>query len=289
MTAKGPYSYDSSVKSDISDELINTYLLRPVAGLLVRILYNTSTTPNQVTIAAIVFGLLAALLYSFDIPIMTMLAGVSLTAKDLLDSADGQLARAKQLYSRAGRFLDSIGDFVVNAFVFAAIGIALGRATQDANSIALAALGFFGITLRVSYHVFYQTSYLRLHDTYALNRVTEEIRAEDRLADIRTLRLQSVFLFLYGWQDVIMVKLDTWCRHGLPRARRADERWFDDRIGLRLSGSLGMGTELFLLTACSVFNKLHWYLYANLIALNGVWLINILYRKCILARRLRDD
>ena len=29
------YSYRKSLKSDISDELINTYLLRPIAGLIV--------------------------------------------------------------------------------------------------------------------------------------------------------------------------------------------------------------------------------------------------------------
>jgi phosphatidylglycerophosphate synthase len=31
-------------------------------------------------------------------------AGLCMTLKDLLDSADGQLARAKQMYSRFGRF-----------------------------------------------------------------------------------------------------------------------------------------------------------------------------------------
>jgi hypothetical protein len=62
------YSYRASVKSDVSDERINVYLLRPAAGLLVRILFDTRMTPNQVTIAGIAIGALGAVLYSWGTP-----------------------------------------------------------------------------------------------------------------------------------------------------------------------------------------------------------------------------
>ena len=45
-----------------------------------------------------------------------VVAALCFYLKDIFDSADGQLARAKQLYSRHGRFLDSIGDYVVDSF-----------------------------------------------------------------------------------------------------------------------------------------------------------------------------
>ena len=127
MARRVEYSYKESLKSDASDELINTYILRPVAGLLVRALYRTRVTPNQVTLAATASGLAAAALYWQGTPLLTALAGICLTGKDLLDSADGQLARAKGLFSRAGRFLDSIGDFAVNLAVFPAIAVAMVR------------------------------------------------------------------------------------------------------------------------------------------------------------------
>ncbi|HEX9006282.1 MAG TPA: hypothetical protein VF889_03230 [Bacteroidota bacterium] len=103
MTGTPGYSYSSSVKSDISDELINTLLLRPLAGFLVRALYPTPVTPNEVTVAAIVAGLCSAGLYAVGGALATAAAGLVLTLKDILDSADGQLARAKALYSRRGR------------------------------------------------------------------------------------------------------------------------------------------------------------------------------------------
>ena len=57
------YSYRDSVKSDKSDELINTYLLRPIAGVIVWALYYTPITPNQVTIISILSGIIAAFFY----------------------------------------------------------------------------------------------------------------------------------------------------------------------------------------------------------------------------------
>lgn len=279
------YSYDLSLKSNVSDELINVYLLRPVAGLLVRIFYHTPVTPNHVTIAAIICGIVAAALYCTASPTMILLAGLCITVKDLLDSVDGQLARAKHLFSRAGRFLDSIGDFLVNLCVFSAIGYILSASSGSAWYAVLAAFGFIGTTLRVSHHVYYHTSYLHLQEKYSTNRITEEIRENDLREDRKTLALQHIFQALYGWQDRWMVRVDGWCR-GSKNQRIDDKAWYADRIALFLSGFLGLGSELFLLTVCSVVDQLVVYLYCNLGLMNGIWVASIVYRRHVLVHRL---
>jgi phosphatidylglycerophosphate synthase len=176
MTPRPPYSYSASTKSAVSDELINTYAIRPMAGLIVRLLYGTPITPNGVTALSIIAGCCAAFLYATGSPEYTIVAGLCVTLKDVLDAADGQLARAKQLFSRKGRFFDSIGDFVVDLLVFAALGWAFVRLTGRAEFVPAALLGFLGTTLRVSYHVFYQTSYLHLKGSYSVNRITEDVK-----------------------------------------------------------------------------------------------------------------
>lgn len=281
MTSK--YSYNESIKSTYSDELINTYLLRPAAGVLVRIVYHTPITPNHLTVSATIAGCCAALLYVQGTPLATAIAGVSLMIKDLLDSADGQLARAKQRYSRAGRFLDSIGDFLVNMFVFAAIGWALRGYGSWISLIAF--LAFAGTTLRVSYHVFYQTSYLHLQKRYSMNRITEQTTDNNRTEDNTTRMLHSVFLFLYGWQDRLMAWMDTWSKGSPNSSEGKEDLWYGDKIGLRLSGLLGMGTELFLLTLCSLANELELYLLFNVLGMNLVWCVAVVYRRLVLARR----
>jgi len=275
-----PYRYQASTKSESSDELINTVLLRPLAAVIVRILYRTPVTPNQVTLASTFAGLFAALAYTYD---SVIAAGLLVTLKDLLDSADGQLARAKNLYSRRGRFLDSIGDFVVNLAVFSALGWILAQKTQSSLPWLWAFFGLAGITLRVSYHVFYQTSFLHLGGAYQANRLTEEITAEDLAGDRLALILQKIFLGIYGWQDRLMVALDAWCCKG-----RFDEefrrRWYSDPAGLRLSGLLGMGTELFLLMLCSVSGNLEGYFWLNIAGMNAILLASVAYRRHLAGR-----
>jgi len=285
MTSKPGLSYTSSVKSDISDEVINTYLLRPIAHQLVRFLYQTNVTPNQLTVASIVAGTAAALVYAFSGPAYVPVAGVLVTLKDLLDSADGQLARAKNLYSRFGRFLDSVGDFAVNLLVFAALSVALFRQTGWIPVFLGGVLGFLGISLRVSYHVFYQTSYLHLQSAYSVNRVNEEIRQQDLEGDTRTLMMHRLFLLLYGWQDRWMTRIDAWSMNGVPEEKHPD--WYGDRCALMLSGLFGLGTELFLLMLFSLAGRLDLYLIVNIVVMNALWVTCVGYRRVVLGRRLR--
>jgi hypothetical protein len=151
---------------------------------------------------------------------------------------------------------------------------------------AVALVGFLGISLRVSYHVFYQTSFLHLGRGYEVNRVTEEIREEDLAGEPGALRMQKLFLFLYGWQDKLMVRLDRWSMKGV--SGECVEGWYGDRTALVLSGFLGIGTELFILMLFSLSRRLDLYLWVNILGLNGVWGVCILYRRAVLARGLRQ-
>jgi phosphatidylglycerophosphate synthase len=283
MTSSAGPSYKSSVKSDVSDELLNTCLLRPIAHQIVRILYPTRATPNHLTAASIVVGFVSAGVYALAGPIWYPLAGLLVTLKDILDTADGQLARARQMYSRFGRFLDSVGDIAVNLVVFGAMSWSLYHETGQLHVFLLGALGFLGISLRVSYHVFYQTSFLHLQNTYEVNRVSEEIQTADTEGEQRTRLMQKLYLFLYGWQDRLMMRIDNWSKKGLFNVR--PEFWYGDRTALRLSGLLGLGTELFILMIFSVFRRLDWYLAVNVVGLNAVWALCIVYRKVFLARK----
>lgn len=283
-----PYSYKNSVKSDISDELINVYLQRPLAGLVARCVYPTPITPNQLTIIGTLIGIAGGFLLGEQNAHLPA-AALCFYVKDIFDSADGQLARAKHLYSRKGRFLDSIGDYVVDLFLFGGIGFHLLRDGMSFAAVLFVSLaGFLGVSLRVSYHVFYQTSYLHQEKRYGTNRVTEELRGEDYLEDGLTIRLQEIFQFLYGWQDQAMARLDAWCL-GKRKGEDTEARWFRDRIGLLLGGFLGFGTEFVLLTACLLLGNIQLYLVVTLGVLNCVWLSAILYRKMILGVKISAE
>ena len=288
MDRRTPAQYfRQSLKSEAyhADEIINIYLLRPLASVIVWMIYPTRIAPNHVTIAAIVVGCAAAWVYLIGTPVAIAAAGLLVTMKDIIDDADGQLARAKQLYSRRGRFLDSIGDFVVDVMLFASITAVVCRLHPGIATIAVGILALSGLTLRVSYHVFYQVSFLHREERYMLNRIVEKITEDDRRGDRVALRLQVIFNWIYKWQDTMMIRVDDWCGARRISPDRLKD-WYSDRIGLRLSGLLGFGTELGVLTVCSLVNQLYVYLWLNLFLMNAIWVASILYRRIILLHSL---
>jgi hypothetical protein len=117
--------------------------------------------------------------------------------------------------------------------------------------------------------------------------VTEEFRGEDYEQDALTMRLQKIFLFLYGWQDRLIQRLDEWClKEVMARRRSVPEEWYQDNNGLRLGGLLGFGTEFFALTVCLLLESIQSYLVYTLVIANGVWLTAILYRKFLLTGKI---
>jgi phosphatidylglycerophosphate synthase len=235
---------------------------------------------------SILFGIAGGMLLALPDKQLTV-AALCFYLKDIFDSADGQLARAKRLFSRRGRFLDSIGDFIVDLFLFGGIFVFLQRdGTSLFISLPVSVVGFLGISLRVSYHVFYQTSFLHYAQQYQTNRITEELRDEDYRENVTTVRLQKIFLLLYGWQDRCMLRLDAWCsgKDALDDTIRA--AWYQDTGALRLSGLLGFGTEFVVLTLCLLLGSVSGYLFFTILFFNAVWLGAIVYRKYFLTRRI---
>ena len=83
-----------------------------------------------------------------------------------------------------------------------------------------------------------------------------------------------------------MFKLDEWSRAGLPHQAEVDAGWYGDRLGLRLSGLMGLGSELFILMLFSLVNRLDLYLMVNLVVLNLLWGLTVIYRRWVLQRKV---
>ncbi len=280
------YNYKNSIKSNASDELVNVYLQRPIAGILTRVLFPTNITPNQVTLASTLFGITGGILLA-DSSALTIVA-LCFYLKDIFDSADGQLARAKQLYSRRGRFWDSLGDFVANFFLFGGMFFFLLHArVYGAEAALICILGFLGANLRVSYQVYYQTAFLHLEEKYENNRATEKLQKEDFSQDRLTLTLQKIFLALYGWQDEMVQDIDRWCI-GEKKNEAALHRWYSVSPALQLNRLFGMGTEFVTLTVCLLLGNVWTYILFTLVVFNCLLLAAIIYRKFIFAPDFRQ-
>ena len=117
------FDYQKSMKKVSSYPFIHKYLpvdryvIRPPASLIVKAVFKTRITPNQLTGTSLVFAILSALAFAGGRPVFFALGGCLTLVSTIFDAADGMLARAKNMTSRYGAyldlFLDRIADFVV--------------------------------------------------------------------------------------------------------------------------------------------------------------------------------
>lgn len=110
----------------VPDLFWNRYVCRPVAAVLVDALKDTRVTPNQITLASFVVGMLSALLIiALPGQLGLITAVLVYQASYVLDCADGMLARWRGLASPAGHLLDFLMDELKAFAILAAAAVRL--------------------------------------------------------------------------------------------------------------------------------------------------------------------
>ena len=108
-----------------TEEWIDLHFHRPLGFLWAKLFAKLGVSPNAITVASIFMGVAGGVLLYFGQPTMAWLNWIGMlliTWADTFDSADGQLARLTQQYSRMGRILDGVsGDFWFAAISFALV------------------------------------------------------------------------------------------------------------------------------------------------------------------------
>jgi len=118
-------TYRRSLKMPEAEEVFDLIFYRPLAYLLVLPLSITPITPNQITILSLVAGLIAAYYFSMGIPSALFLAAIWYVIANVLDCADGQLARINKNGTPLGRVVDGVADYISSVAIFLGIGFGL--------------------------------------------------------------------------------------------------------------------------------------------------------------------
>lgn len=98
-----------------SDYIITLFITNEISLVLTRILLKTKITPNHVTLISILCGLFCGFCYAFG---WFLPGSIFLFMSHILDCTDGNLARAKEIFSDYGRWLDFAGNRITEVFVF---------------------------------------------------------------------------------------------------------------------------------------------------------------------------
>ncbi|MBN2715062.1 MAG: CDP-alcohol phosphatidyltransferase family protein [Deltaproteobacteria bacterium] len=109
------------------DGVISKKINRKVSLSITRLLIHTPVSPNGLTVAIMMLGVLSGVAAYFAEHWWSLIiAGALFQTQSMLDGCDGEIARLKYQFSTRGQWLDSIGDDITN-YVFC-LGLSLGQA-----------------------------------------------------------------------------------------------------------------------------------------------------------------
>ena len=130
-----------------SDGFFARHFDRVLSSRLSPILVRRGITPNAITLVATAVGLAAALCLAGLSQGLQLLGALLFIASTILDGCDGEVARLSFTSSDFGRRLDLIGDNLVNACVFIAIGWGAVRADEGSTMTTLVWVTLAGFAL----------------------------------------------------------------------------------------------------------------------------------------------
>jgi phosphatidylglycerophosphate synthase len=129
-----------------ADGLIDRSVHRPCARCLVRLLIRLPVTPNAVTLAGGVLGVIAASQFWYATPHSAMLGLLLFFLQAVVDHTDGELARLTGQVSEIGRRLDVCVDTMTDVLIV--VGMAVTATPGEGSwTLVLASLAGGGVLL----------------------------------------------------------------------------------------------------------------------------------------------
>lgn len=125
--------YKKSLKMAEAEEILDLILYRPIAFVIVKLIYRLPITPNQITYGALVAGLISAYQFSKGTASGFAWGAIWYAIANVLDCGDGMLARLQKSGTPLGRLVDGIVDWVSSVAIF--FGLGMGMAAYFADPL----------------------------------------------------------------------------------------------------------------------------------------------------------
>jgi phosphatidylglycerophosphate synthase len=124
--------FKESLKTVEAEEVFDLLIFRPIAFLFVKITYPLDfLTPNLVSVMAMSIGILGGIMFGFGDYRHLLIGGWLYFSCNVLDCADGQIARLKKNGTMVGRVVDGFVDYTVSIAVFIGVGMGLWSAVKS--------------------------------------------------------------------------------------------------------------------------------------------------------------
>ncbi|MBI5837036.1 MAG: CDP-alcohol phosphatidyltransferase family protein [Candidatus Eisenbacteria bacterium] len=263
------------------EENLDRYFFRPVAVVFTAAFLPMRVTPDQVSVAGMLIGMGAAfLMFSPSVPVLATCVAL-LWIAEVMDAADGQLARLRKEPSRYGRIVDGVCSMLMFVVIYSVLGWGLVSQTGEWMWGALAFLALASHSLQSALYDFYRTEYIRIvKKREALDPDSPEALARARRTGADGAGAgRGLVLGLYEHYAARQV----WTTPTYQPLLRAIQAHFPDgpvsehfaaaygerqRRMVRWWNYLGPNAHLVLLSASVLLRRPEWYLWANVLLLN---------------------
>ena len=289
--------YRAMLKAPEMEETLDAVFYRPIAYGFVLLAKPTPITADQVTLLSIVFGIAAGVLFGMGTATALLWGAVAVFTFNILDCADGMLARVRGKGSPLGYVLDGLAGYIGTA----AIVLGLGQAAASRHSnpalwwtltvVAGLSLAWWcavvdGLRLEWSRRV-YGKRQDRAAELAALVNAATEWRRDG------THRMEQVLVGAY----VVYTKL--WEGGARPRAPHPSEiaedalsvtAWAElNRPILRLAVAAGPTMQLTVIILAALVNRPEWLILAAILAGNLYGAAVLVVRASVRRRLLAEQ
>ena len=217
-----------SLKPVETEEPLDLFVYRPLSFLLVMLLRPLPVSPNAITVLSMAAGVVAGVFFGTATRMGNLYGSLSLLIANILDCADGQLARVRGTSSRLGKTLDGIADGVTYLSVTGGICFAMARSSGIAGWVWI--LYGFGMLASSLLHIYLFDYFKNEFIFYTVPEYHEKLEGLESLERQRqTLRatggkkghkfLLSAYLLFYSVQWTVL-------RFTLPSEYRGYLYWY---------------------------------------------------------------
>lgn len=251
--------YKKSLKMLEVEEILDLIIFRPPAFLLVKLIYQTSITPNQITWVSLFFGVFGAFLITFGTASAYTLAAICFIIYNILDCSDGQLARLQNSGTLTGRIVDGFADYIVAITSYLAIGVGYASNTNDPFFYwTLTVLAGFSNALHSFALDYYRNQFL----DYALDR--KSILGEDleqfeteykRFITVKKWSLDRLLIWIYLKYSRIQISLSSKQDQSQTRIYDPKDYYNKNKRMIHLWTYIGPTTELTFMIVCAFINR----------------------------------
>jgi phosphatidylglycerophosphate synthase len=262
--------YVASLKAVELEEWLDLVLYRPLAFLVTKVVAPTSITPNQISVASLFFGLLAGWLLWVGSTEAALLAAASYFVCNVLDCADGQLARLRGKPSPFGYIVDGSIDYLASIAVF--VGMAHHLTVQrpgEHNWYVIATAAGLSYAWQCALldrkrHEWSHRIYEKRRDTAAEIAFFKEHLLLYR--EQRSHRFDRLLIWIYLTYMGVWTRLTPQNKNQAAAAKEPKPHlWAEsNRPVLRLALLLGPTFQMSLIMVCATLKSLHIYLFGAL-------------------------